>query len=151
MKIYLACSFAYKDRNKTEARKQVMRLVKQNLADKGFDVYNPSELVIENAWDYTMHEWGRLVFEADHQALDSCDAVVFLSFGKENSSGAVWEIGYAYGKNIPIVMVSMANGDAESLMCIHSARAVLNGLDGFFAYDLNSLAPRYELNNATES
>ena len=151
MKIYLACSFAYKDRQKTEERKQVMLIVKYYLMSKGFDVYNPSELTIENAWDYTMHEWGKLVFEADRKELNSCDAVVFLSFGKENSSGAVWEIGYVYGKNIPVVMVSLAMGDAESLMCIHAARAVLKGLNGLYNYDLESLAPAYELNNATES
>ena len=73
MKVYLASSFAYTDRQKTEARKATMNLFEQNLINRGIEVYNPSKLKIKNAWDYSMWDWGQLVFEADHKELDKCD------------------------------------------------------------------------------
>lgn len=57
-KVYLASSFAYEDRAKTEQRKQVMSEVSKYLESKHMEVYNPSALKIPNAWDYSMWDWG---------------------------------------------------------------------------------------------
>jgi len=138
-KIYLASSFAYADREKTEERKAIMQQFESNLIERGFIVYNPSKLKIPNAWDYSMWDWGQLVFEADYKELNNCDLVVFISYGKENNAGSAWEVGYAYAKNIPIIMVSMDKNSPESLMLLHSARACLAGFEEFINYDLSIL------------
>lgn len=135
-KIYLACSFAYKDKIKTEERKSIMEEVEKELTSRGYQVYNPSKLKIKDAWSYSMYDWGQLVFDEDVRALDESDAVVFVSFGKENNSGSVWEVGYSYALKKPILVVSMTN-EPESLMIIHSARSCVKGIDGLKTYDLD--------------
>lgn len=138
MKIYLASSFAYTDRTKTEERKSVMKLFSSHLQELGFSVYNPSTLKIENAWDYSMWDWGSMVFEKDKSELDSCDFLVFISYGKENNSGSVWEVGYAYALGKKIIMVSMNKNSPESLMVVHSCHACLSGYDEFLKYDFST-------------
>jgi nucleoside deoxyribosyltransferase len=54
--------------------------------------------------------------------------VIFISYGKENNSGSVWECGYAYAKDIPVVVIKMTD-DAESLMITNTARAIIKEED----------------------
>lgn len=138
-KIYLASSFAYADKDKTNDRKLTMQLFERHLNMLGFEVYNPSKLKIENAWSYSMYDWGNLVFQEDKKALDECDFVVFISYGKENNSGSVWEVGYSYALNKKIIMVSMNENSPESLMVIHSCHACLKGFKEFLSYDFKSM------------
>lgn len=147
MKIYLASSFAYENKEKTTERKNTMIKFSEFLKSKGFLVYNPCELKIENAWDYSMYDWGEKVFEADKKEIDSSDCIVFISYGKENNAGSVWEVGYGYAKNIPIILVSMIPDTPESLMCIHSAHACVKGLEGLQKYDFEKFEKVYELNS----
>lgn len=144
MKIYIACSFAYKDRVKTSIRKETMEKCENILKNRGFEIYNPSKLKIPNAWDYSMWDWGKMVFDADRAEIDTSDMVVFISYGKENNAGSVWEVGYAYAKNIPVIMISMNKDCPESLMLIHSAHTCLESLDQLKTYDFNSL-PKYQI------
>lgn len=151
-KIYLACSFAYADKEKTQERKNIMSDVADFLKSKGHIVYNPSQLKIENAWDYTMYEWGKRVFESDVYTLDGADLVVFLSFGKENNAGSVWEVGYSYCNKTPIIVVSMNPDSPESLMVIQSATACLKGFEGLKNYDLDNIKSGYnEIYDIVES
>ena len=138
MKIYLASSFAYEDKQLTETRKATMKQIQEYLESLGFTVYNPSTLKIPNAWDYSYWDWGQLVFEADYKEIDTCDLVVFVSYGKENNAGSVWEVGHAYGK-VPIIMVSMNPAQPESLMVVHSAHACVNGFEGLLNYDFKTM------------
>lgn len=124
-RIYLAASFAYKDKKKTESRKKVIEEIADILIKKGNEVYVPHQHKIPNAWDMSMTEWSRRVFLMDKESLDEADVVLFLSFGKENNAGAVWECGYAFGKSIPVVTVRMTD-DVESLMVTGGSRAVIN-------------------------
>lgn len=140
-KIYLASSFAYEDKTKTEERKANMKVFADILKEKGFEVYNPSTLKIPNAWDYSYWDWGNLVYEADRKEIDNCDLMVFISYGKENNAGSVFEVGYAVAKNIPVVMVSMNADSPESLMPLHGSHACVDGLEGLKNYDFN-LMPR---------
>ena len=126
-KVYLAASFAYSSKEKTEARKSLIERVEELLKEKNLEVYVPHKHKIPNAWDMSMTEWSRRVFEMDKDALDECDILLFLSFGKENNSGAVWECGYAYGKNIPVITVRMTK-DVESLMVTGGSHAVIDEL-----------------------
>lgn len=144
MKIYLACSFAYEDRELTQTRKTTMGLFQNHLTDLGHEVYNPSQLKIENAWDYSMYDWGNLVFQADKKAIDDADLIIFISHGKENNAGSVWEVGYAYALGKKIIMISMNENSPESLMVIHSCHACLKGVEEFWNYDFDNM-PKKEI------
>lgn len=141
-RIYLAASFAYKAQCKAEYRKHVIETAAQTLQDKGHEVYVPHKHKVPNAWDISMAEWSRRVFEMDKDALDKSDVVVFLSFGKENNSGSVWECGYAYGKNIPVVTVRMTD-DVESLMVTGGSHAVIDK-SRLKDYDFDELTEIYD-------
>lgn len=129
-KIYVAASFAYTDRKKTEERKKqiedVVRQIKTNAAFNGikFDWYLPHTLKIENAWDISLEEWSRKVFEHDVEALDEADLIIFISFGKENNAGAAWEVGYAAAKEKEIIVVKMTD-EPESLMITNSVKTII--------------------------
>lgn len=148
LEIYLACSFAYEDKNLTNERKDTMKEIQDYLESPEFankysldkvNVYNPSTLKIKNAWDYSFWDWGNLVFEADRDHVNEADLIVFVSYGKENNAGSVWETGYAYSKNIPVILVSMNPDSPESLMVVHSAHACIDGISGLKQYDFNSM------------
>ena len=142
MKVYVAASFAYNDRTKTEHRKadieRVVNKVKQKL-DAEF--YLPHQLKIPNAWDISLEEWSNAVYQHDIEALDQASLVIFISYGKENNSGSVWACGYATARGTPIVVVKMTN-DVESLMITSSVRAIVreNELN---QYDFDTL-PKFK-------
>ena len=138
--VYVAASFAYEDREKTNKRKSEIEDVVSKINLKT-NFYLPHQLKIENAWDISLEEWSRKVFEEDLKALNESDLVIFISYGKENNSGSVWEVGYAYAKQIPIVMIKMTNG-AESLMITNSVRAIIQRED-ISTYDFTTL-PEYK-------
>lgn len=136
--IYLACSFACKDRQKVELRKTYMKQAETILKKKGLSVYVPSDLTIPNAWDYIMQEWGLMVFANDMVRLDESDTVVMLSFGKENNAGSAWECGYAFAKGKKVIVVSLTD-DVESLMIQHGSYAQLKGLEDLQNYDFSTM------------
>lgn len=121
MNIYVAASFAYEDKTKTEERKLIIEgLVSRMKQHLPGDYFLPHQMKIENAWDYSLNEWGSKVFEEDVKHLNAADVVLFISFGKENNAGAAWEVGYAAAKNIKIVVIKVTEG-VESLMITNSA------------------------------
>lgn len=79
-----------------------------------------------------------MVFANDVVALDHCDIVVMLSFGKENNAGAAWEVGYAYAKKKKVIVVSMTD-EIESLMIQHGSYAQLKGLEQLEKYDFDKM------------
>lgn len=54
-----------------------------------------------------VEEWGddapRRIMETDRDALLSCEIVVALLDGPQIDDGTAWEIGFAYGKGIPVI------------------------------------------------
>ena len=102
MKIYLAgpCD--------TDNRTMMVSIAKY-FREHGQEVFCPFELKIENAWDYSQEDWARLVFEKDIKAMNDCDLVVAISPGRIGSGGTNWEIGYAYGRGIPVHVIQIEN------------------------------------------
>ena len=141
MLTYIAASFAYADRNKTQGRKlEIEKITDEVKKYLKSDFYLPHKLTIPNAWDISLEEWANKVFEHDIDALSKADLVIFISYGKENNAGAVWEVGYAFAKNIPIVMIKVTD-ESESLMVTSSSRAIITQ-EEISSYDFNAL-PRY--------
>ena len=129
MKIYLAASFDHRND---------MFTVVDNLRERGFDVFSPVEHTIPNAWDYPNNEWGLMVFTNDIEAINSCDIVVMLCYGRNSSAGANWEAGYAFGIGKKVIVVEMSD-DPMSLMVANGRYATVRGLDGLAKYDFSGL------------
>ena len=129
IKTYIAASFAYEDREKTEKRKADIDRIAEKLK-KVFksDFYLPHHLTIPNAWGMSLEAWAQKVFEADFENLNHADRVIFISYGKENNSGSVWECGYAFAKDIPVVVIKMTD-ESESLMITSTATAIIRESD----------------------
>ena len=143
MKIYVAASFAYADRSKTEERKKqiqkVVNQIKPLLPFLNVEWYLPQELEIPNAWDISLEEWSEKVYRFDVEQLTTSEIVLFISFGKENNAGAVWEMGYAIGynhwvENLPLLLAPFSRkkiicikmtDEAESLMVSQSADIII--------------------------
>ena len=141
MNIYIAASFCYEDKKKTSERKYLIektveRLKKVIPGDNKY--YIPHQLTIPNAWDISMEDWAYAVYNHDMIALDRSDMVIFLSFGKENNAGSVWEVGYICGKNHymdqvedyyhrhhELIMIKMTN-EIESLMLTNSIKTIIS-------------------------
>ena len=143
-KIYVAASFAYEDKDKTNQRKnEIEEVVRQIQSIVGEEVnwYLPHQLKIENAWDISLEEWSQKVFEHDLQALLEADLVIFISYGKENNAGAVWEVGYATAKGIKTIVVKMTK-EVESLMITQSVHSIITK-EEIINYDWVNL-PKYK-------
>lgn len=97
-KIYLAGSCGIE-------RRTEMKRIASALRAKGYSVYCPFELKIENAWDYSQEEWSEKVFIADTMAIDSCDIFVMISPGRVSTAGTNWEQGYAYANGKKILVI----------------------------------------------
>lgn len=130
--IYLASSLS------KESRDDMYQILAE-LRQLGHNVYAPVEHTIENAWDYPNQEWGRLVFEEDIRAIKAADIIVAISHGRtRTTSGASWEIGYAYGIGKKVLVVEMDEGP-QSLMVSNGSHATVKGVDGLLGYDFSSM------------
>ena len=135
MNIYICASFCYEDKKKTIERKYLIEKTVDRLQEQlgtSHHYYLPHKLTIPNAWDISLEEWSSAVYQHDMEALHDAHIVIFLSFGKENNAGSVWEIGYVAGKNSmklsfdeqKIIMVKMTD-EIESLMVTNSVHAII--------------------------
>ena len=153
MNIYIAASFCYEDKAKTSARKYLIEKTVERLKQVipgNHNYYIPHQLTIPNAWDISLEEWSQAVYDSDISALNSADMVIFLSFGKENNAGSVWEIGYVHGINImwnhtadsdikpkQVIMIKMTD-EIESLMITNSLYIILKESE-IESYDWNTM------------
>jgi nucleoside 2-deoxyribosyltransferase len=131
MKIYLAASLSNDKRNDMYDALKILR-------DKGLDVYAPVEHTIPNAWDYPNNEWGLMVFTEDLQAIQSCDVLVMLCYGRLSTAGANWEAGYAFGIGKKVVVVEMTS-EVMSLMVANGRYATVKGLGSLRRYDFSTM------------
>lgn len=94
---------------------------------KDVQFYDPSDLMIPNAWNISEEAWAQSVFTMDVHYLNRSHAMVFMDFGRGVGGGAHWEMGYACG-DMPVIVVRMPNVKDSSLMVKCSATQ-------FFTYD----------------
>lgn len=144
--VYVAASFAYESKLKTSCRKydieKVVDRIKSAIQKRDClaldytNFYLPHQLKIPNAWDISLEDWSNAVYQHDMEALDKADIVIFLSFGKENNAGSVWEVGYTYGRNdlfyrmgeldkIKKLVVIKMTRQSESLMISQSCDTII--------------------------
>lgn len=142
LKIYIAGSVA------PEYRSAVNEIT-EGIRRRGFEVYAPLEHTIENAWSWPNDEWGLQVFRMDVEAINACDIVVVLSWGRRmTTAGTSWEQGYAYGTGKKILLVEM-NDEEQSLMCANGRYATVRGIDeavNYPFYNMQTQASQFRTN-----
>lgn len=131
MRIYLATPFLQEHRAAMHEAKSILR-------NAGHEVYVPVENFIPNAWDYPNTEWGLMVFNSDVQAINKCDVLVLLSYGRMGTAGCNWEAGYAFGIGKKIIVVEMTD-EVMSLMVANGRYATVKGLEGLTGYDWETM------------
>ena len=121
---YLAAPF-FNDIERTK-----VLAVASALREIGHTVYVPMEHKIENAWSISNQEWGRRVFENDVKAINNSSKVIAIITTANwiEDGGTAWEIGYAYGKGIPVIGIDMCdnNLNVASLMILNSLDNAIN-------------------------
>ena len=139
MKVYLAGSFAFTDKGKSDSRKRILSNVASKLRGDGHDVFCPWENHIPNAWDLPNKEWGMAVYGMDVSEIQNCDVLIMLSYGKaESNNGSAWECGFAYGIGKKVIVVSMRNS-VESLMVVGGCTAHLSCITNLYNHSLEDI------------
>ena len=131
-KIYLASPFF----NSEETNK--LEIVKTILRDKGLDVFVPNEHQNPQL-EFGSLEWRAATFKSDVDAIDNCDVMVAINCqGNYDDAGTMWEIGYAFAKGIPVVVVNVT-GETINLMIADSLHSLLTSYDELQEYDFDKL------------
>ena len=132
-KIYLASPF-FGEKERYNALK-----VSEMLRLQGHEVHVPLEHKIPNAWDLPNYVWGRKVFNMDVENIKYSNVMICLSYGRVSSAGTNWEAGYAFGMDIPVIVVEMEDVNLMSLMLMNGSHAVLKGIDSLAEYDFEEM------------
>lgn len=109
--------------------------VAEHFRNLGHRVFVPCEHKIDNAWDLPNYEWGKAVFNNDIEAINDCDYVICLNYGRISSAGTAWEVGYSYGIGKPVITVEMPGVNLMSIMISNGSFAVLKNLETLYNYD----------------
>ena len=80
-----------------------------------------------------------MVFMNDIKAIDSCDIVIMLSYGRNSTAGTNWEAGYAFGTNKKVIVVEIGNPKIMSLMVANGRYATVHGIEGLEKYPFSSM------------
>jgi len=117
--IYIAASFAYEDKAKTSQKKDLIEKTVKRIKKflKG-NYYLPHQLKIPNAWDISLEEWSKAVYDHDIKALEDANIVIFLSFGKENNAGSAWECGWVAGYNALVSQLPVEPTDIKKMIMV---------------------------------
>lgn len=85
-------------------------------------------------------EWQKVTYASDVQAIDDCDLVVALSDfdGADADSGTAWELGYAYAKKIPVIVIK-EDDVTLNLMIAQALTAYLHSVEDVADYDFEKL------------
>lgn len=117
---------------------EIMEKVRDVLREKGLEVFVPKENQ-HSELEFGSREWRRATFKSDIDAIDYSDVVVAINCkGNYDDAGTMWEIGYAFAKNIPVVLVN-TTGETINLMIADSLHALVTSLEELKEYDFEEM------------
>lgn len=146
-RIYLAAPFFSPDQKKRIA--QVLAALKANASVGSVFVPHEHEYTAAKVGSF---EWQAQTFKLDTNQIDHADAVVAIVDYKleegdnEADAGTMFEVGYAYATNTPVMLVQFDEKKEVNLMLTQSITAYFDaskdGLTQLQAYDFNELMPK---------
>ena len=147
-RVYLAGPFFSKEQiNRLD---EVEKLLNENKTIG--DVFRPGDSEYTDAKMGTF-EWQTAVFKHDINNINTSDIVIAMLDYKmedkefEPDSGTVWECGYAFANNIPVIGIRYEENQPLNLMLAGSLTAFFKGeksVQLIKDYDFNTLMTRYE-------
>lgn len=115
-----------------ELLNKMIHIVRENT---NFELYVPMEHKVagdyqnpDGTWHLPNDVWAKAVFNSDIDAIDHSDFVIALYAGHHSTTGTAWEIGYAFAKNIPVILyIPEEFKDSNfSLMIMNSAAGYID-------------------------
>lgn len=129
MKVYLASPFF----NGEQLEK--VKMLERNLKEQGCLVFSPRNNQFSEL-EFGSKQWRKTVFTNDVRHINWSDIVVAIY--DDEDAGTMWEIGYAYAKDIPVVVVN-SKEKTMNLMVTDSLHAIIDGLDEIDNYSFERL------------
>jgi len=129
-KIYVAGPF-FKP-GERERIEKIEKLFSEDPFFTGYDVFYPMHHFIKDGEKMSNWDWGKAVFEMDTKALENSDIVVAVYDKHYSDSGTAWELGYAYGLGIPVVLLCTDLEADNSIMPLCAAKRIYD-FDKFVA------------------
>ncbi|ASN12758.1 nucleoside 2-deoxyribosyltransferase [Latilactobacillus sakei] len=148
-KIYLAGPFFSPEQ--ITRLDQIATLLAKNPTVATENIFRPNEHSYSDA-EFGTFEWQTATFGFDIRQIDQADLVVAVldyqtELGQfEPDSGTMWECGYAFAHNKPVILVRYKDDLPINLMLSGSATAIFNGeadLANLATYDFNTLQTKY--------
>lgn len=147
--VYLAGPFFSPEQN--NRLDQVADLLTKNPTIDADALFKPGQHPYPDAVFGTF-EWQVATFNVDTRQIDQADVVVaILDFKSEEGefepdSGTMWECGYAFAHNKPVILVRFRDNLPINLMLAGSATAIFNGkadVENLATYDFFELHNKY--------
>lgn len=128
-KVYIAGPFFNK-----EERDRMDRLKEYLTRFKDFEFFFPMDSIVAKATELPNHEWAKKVFESDKDEILKSDMIIAIYDKHYSDSGTAWELGYAYGLNIPVTLLCTDLKSDNSLMTMCAAEDIYD-FEGFLKGD----------------
>ncbi|MSD82922.1 nucleoside 2-deoxyribosyltransferase [Lactobacillus curvatus] len=147
--VYLAGPFFSPEQN--NRLDQVADLLTKNPTIDADALFKPGQHPYPDA-EFGTFEWQVATFNVDTRQIDQADVVVaILDFKSEEGefepdSGTMWECGYAFAHNKPVILVRFRDNLPINLMLAGSATAIFNGkadVENLATYDFFELHNKY--------
>ena len=118
MKVYISSPLS------TDEQKFRINEVAKYIRDCGYEVFSPMEYVVPNAWDLDCITWSKKVQQHNLDGLNTSNVVVAIYDGLNSDTGSAFEIGYAYAKGIPVILLVTDVSIKQSLMITNASDIV---------------------------
>ncbi|KRM22403.1 nucleoside 2-deoxyribosyltransferase [Latilactobacillus graminis] len=147
--VYLAGPFFSPEQN--NRLDKVAELLTKNPTIEADSLFKPGQHPYPDA-EFGSFEWQVATFNVDTRQIDQADVVVaVLDYNSEMGefepdSGTIWECGYAFAHNTPIILVRFRDNLPINLMLAGSATAIFNGaadIENLATYDFFELHNKY--------
>lgn len=89
-----------------------------------YDLFVPMDHFIPDGEKMSNMDWAKAVFKMDTEALERCDLMVAIYDKHYSDSGTAWELGYAYGLGIPVILLCTDLNADNSIMPVVAADVV---------------------------
>lgn len=122
IKVYLAGPFF--DDGERERIEKVRTYFSTGERKDNYELFVPMDHFIPDGEKMSNMDWAKAVFKMDTEALENADLLVAVYDKHYSDSGTAWELGYAYGLGIPVILLCTDLEADNSIMPIVAADTV---------------------------
>lgn len=145
VKIYLASPFF------NDKEREVKSKIKYALTLNGYAIIDPQEHEAgydhKMLWEMSCSSWGRQTFDKDARQIENADVVVAIDWGLYGDCGTAWEIGFAFAKGKPVIVIV-----PDEVLNVPHSLMIANGSAHFVGQSrfIEDIVPTYNLMDITK-